>query len=96
MWFAYDSLARSWRPFTGKHYDLARKVSSYWVNFIKNGNPNGKDYIGEELPEWKAFTESNEFVMEFTDRPVQSSVRVDPLMKFRIRYTLEEKSEIII
>lgn len=24
LWFAYDSLARSWRPFTGKHYDLAR------------------------------------------------------------------------
>lgn len=96
MWFAYDSLARSWRPFTGKHYDLARKVSSYWINFIKNGDPNGKDNIGEELPEWKAFTESNEFVMEFTDRPVRSAVKVDPLMKFRIRYTLEEKSEIII
>ena len=21
MWFAYDSLARCWRPFTGRHYD---------------------------------------------------------------------------
>ncbi len=27
LWFAYDSLGRSWRPFVGKHYDLARKIS---------------------------------------------------------------------
>ena len=27
MWFACDSLARCWRPFTGKHYDLARQQS---------------------------------------------------------------------
>lgn len=61
MWFAYDSLARCWRPFTGRHYDLARQVSSYWVNFVKNGNPNGTDTIGEELPEWKSYTAENDF-----------------------------------
>ncbi len=88
MWFAYDSLARCWRPFTGKHYDLARQVSSYWANFVKTGNPNGKDTAGEELPEWKSFTAENEFVMEFTDRPMESAVKADPLMKFRIDYTL--------
>lgn len=88
MWFAYDSLARCWRPFTGKHYDLARQVSSYWVNFVKTGNPNGKDTIGEELPEWKNFTAENEFVMEFTDKPEKSGIKTDPVMKFRIDYTL--------
>lgn len=88
MWFAYDGLARCWRPFTGKHYDLARQVSSYWVNFVKNGDPNGVDTIGETLPEWKSFTAENEFVMEFADRPVESGVKVDPVMKFRIDYTL--------
>lgn len=88
MWFAYDSLARCWRPFTGKHYDLARKVSSYWVNFVKTGDPNGMDIIGEALPRWEAFTADNEFVMEFTDVPAKSEKKVDPLMKFRIDYTL--------
>ena len=89
MWFAYDGLARCWRPFTGKHYDLARQVSSYWVNFVKTGDPNGKDTIGEELPRWESFTADNEFVMEFTDVPARSERKVDPLMKFRIDYTLQ-------
>jgi len=90
MWFAYDGLARCWRPFTGKHYDLARQISSYWVNFVKTGDPNGKDTIGEELPRWESFTADNEFVMEFTDGPAKSERKVDPLMKFRIDYTLQK------
>lgn len=90
MWFAYDGLARCWRPFTGKHYDLARQVSSYWVNFVKTGNPNGTDTFGNPLPEWKSFTRENAFVMEFTDQPEQSAVAIDPLMQFRIDYTLNK------
>lgn len=88
MWFAYDSLARCWRPFKGKHYDLARQMSSYWINFVKTGDPNGTDTIGEELPEWKSFDPQNQFVMEFTDVPQKSHVEIDPLMKFRISHTL--------
>lgn len=90
MWFAYDSLARCWRPFTGKHYDLSRQISSYWANFVRTGDPNGKDTIGEELPRWESFTAENEFVMEFTDKPRKSEIRVDPIMKFRIDYTLKK------
>lgn len=92
MWFAYDGLARCWRPFTGKHYDLARQVSSYWVNFVKTGNPNGKDTIGEELPRWESFTAENVFVMEFADVPAKSEKKVDPLMKFRIDHTLQNQT----
>ena len=33
----------------GRHYDLARKMSSYWVNFIKTGDPNGVDFSEEQL-----------------------------------------------
>lgn len=65
------------------------QVSSYWVNFVKNGNPNGTDTIGEELPEWKSYTAENDFVMEFTDKPAESRVKIDPLMKFRIDDTLQ-------
>lgn len=93
MWFAYDSLARCWRPFTGKHYDLARQISSYWVNFVKNGDPNGRDTFGEELPAWEPFRAENEFVMEFRDKPEKSEVKVDPLMRFRIDYTLQRGGE---
>jgi para-nitrobenzyl esterase len=49
----FDSLGNSWRPFEGKHYDLARQVTSYWTNFVKMGDPNGVDYNGNPLPERK-------------------------------------------
>lgn len=88
LWFAYDSLARSWRPFVGKHYDLARQVSSYWVNFIKTGNPNGKDNFGNKLPQWKAFTPENQFIMGFRDVPEENYTYTDKLMKFRIDFAL--------
>ena len=89
LWFAYDSLARSWRPFEGKHYDLARQISSYWVNFVKNGNPNGEDVFGYRLPEWKRFTADNSFLLRFKDAPQQHTVKEDELMKFRIRFARE-------
>ncbi len=50
-WFVFRTLQRAWRPFTGVDYDFALKVSAYWVNFAKTGNPNGKG-----LPEWTPFT----------------------------------------
>lgn len=90
MWFAYDSLARCWRPFTGKHYDLARQVSSYWVNFVKTGDPNGTDTFGNPLPEWKSFTPENQFMMLFEDVPQESERTTDPLMKMRMDLTLKD------
>ncbi len=57
LWFFFETLAKSWRPFTGRHYDLARKMCDYLCNFIKTGNPNGTGTDGEELPEWKPYTE---------------------------------------
>ncbi len=86
LWFAYDSLGRSWRPFEGKHYDLARQVSSYWVNFVKNGNPNGTDTFGNQLPKWNAFTKEGLSVMKFTDKPEESKANMDAVMKFRMDY----------
>ena len=81
MWFAYDALARCDRPFTGKHYDLARQISSYWTNFVKTGDPNGKDTAGFELPKWESFTSENDFLMLFTDEPKKSPLKTDEKMK---------------
>ena len=38
------------RPWTDLDRQVADTLSSYWVNFATNGNPNGKG-----LPEWPAF-----------------------------------------
>ena len=52
LWFAFETLAKCWRPFTGKHYDLARRMCTYWTNFAKYGDPNGMDSDGTPLPQW--------------------------------------------
>ena len=90
LWFAYDSLGRSWRPFSGKHYDLSRKVSSYWVNFVKKGDPNGSDHFGEPLPEWKPFDEAEQFMLLIGNEPAKRDAKIDPLMQLRIDRTLED------
>ena len=90
LWFAYDALGRSWRPFTGKHYDLAREVSSYWINFIKTGDPNGQDHFGNELPKWDHYTDEQPARMHFTDHAACETVPENPVMKFRIANQLGE------
>jgi len=67
LWFFFETLAKCWRPFTGKHYDLARQMCDYWVNFIRNGDPNGLDSQDKELPLWPAVTTDNPYRMVFTD-----------------------------
>ncbi len=59
LWFMFETLAKCWRPFTGVHYDLARKMCSYWTNFVKNGDPNGKDIDGSDMPLWEKYNDEN-------------------------------------
>lgn len=71
LWFFFETLAKCWRPFVGRHYDLARQMCNYWANFIKTGNPNGKDADGKEMPVWKPYNDKCRNEMEFTiDGPV--------------------------
>ena len=56
LWFWFETLAKCWRPFTGKHYDLARQMCNYWANFIRSGDPNGPDADGREMPRWAPYT----------------------------------------
>jgi len=37
-----------WRQYNAGDYELSEVMSSYWVNFMKTGNPNG-----EGLPTWE-------------------------------------------
>ncbi len=88
LWFMFDSLANSWRPFEGKHYDLARQVASYWVNFVKCGNPNGDgtDYNGNPLPEWKAFRHDEKNAIRFLDAATPVVLQEDPVIEFRLDF----------
>lgn len=66
LWFFFESLAKCWRPFIGKHYDLARQMCNYWANFIKSGNPNGEDADGQPMPVWIPYTDEQPAEMVFT------------------------------
>ncbi|MBN2425315.1 MAG: carboxylesterase family protein [Calditrichaceae bacterium] len=61
--YVFDNLNKSPRPWTQEDQKIAQIMSSYWVNFITTGNPNG-----EGLPEWPSYSESPEKIMELGDK----------------------------
>ena len=66
LWFWFETLAKCWRPFVGRHYDLARQMCDYFCNFIRTGDPNGTDANGEQLPSWLPWTDADPCAMRFT------------------------------
>ena len=58
LWYMFNTLGRSWRPFTEADYALSEQMMDYWTNFAKYGNPNGKDVDGE----WKPSTYASPYM----------------------------------
>lgn len=85
LWFFFETLAKCWRPFVGKHYDLARQMCNYWAYFIKNGDPNGLDATGKAMPRWDAYTKGNPACIVFADTAYQKAVTGDDLTRFLVR-----------
>jgi len=76
LWFFFDNIDKCWRPFMGRHHDLARQMCNYWVNLAKTGDPNGNDVDGTKMPEWKPYGQvRNE--MEFTSNGPVACVNDD-------------------
>jgi len=63
--YAYDNLKFVNRPWQASDHRLAETMSGYWVNFIKTGNPNGKN-----MPHWPAYDADKKNVMLFNENPV--------------------------
>ena len=85
LWFEFETLSKCWRPFKGKHYDLARHMCNYWTNFARNGNPNGLDADGTPMPQWTPFTMTSPLAMEFFDVPAMEK-RQSKIRKLLIDY----------
>jgi para-nitrobenzyl esterase len=90
LWFWFETLAKCWRPFTGKNYDLARKMCNYWANFIRSGDPNGNDADGAPMPEWTAFTDTNPVYMTLYDEPKAEAKPASELMDFLVNIVLDK------
>ena len=57
--YAYGNLKFVNRPWEAADHRLANTMSSYWVNFITSGNPNGKG-----LPQWRRYVISTKKIMK--------------------------------
>lgn len=86
LWFFFETLAKCWRPFVGKHYDLARQMCNYLANFIRSGDPNGKDSTGEDMPQWDRYTAEAPYGMVFGDKAEFVKEEPNDLMKFLVKH----------
>lgn len=93
LWFFFETLAKCWRPFVGRHYDLARKMCNYWVNFIKTGDPNGPDADGSPMPEWKPYTKEAPCEMRFTSHGPEVSFEKETPFKALLIEKVKERLE---
>ncbi|GMQ29219.1 carboxylesterase/lipase family protein [Algoriphagus confluentis] len=75
--YALHTLKNWNRPFEQVDYDLEKIMSTYWVNFVKSGNPNGSD-----LPEWPVFDPANPLVIELGPEVKTRAMPFWPQMKF--------------
>jgi len=62
--FALHTLSKWNRPWKYSDYAVEKFMSTYWVNFVKTGNPNDNG-----LPEWKKY-DASQPIMELTEKPV--------------------------
>jgi len=83
LWYVFDHLDQvpwHWRAADRK---LADEMSSYWVNFAKTGNPNGR-----RLPPWPPFGNLDRKVLYLGDPIAAGSVaNVDSLSTLDAVYT---------
>jgi para-nitrobenzyl esterase len=63
--YALHSLKKWNRSWQKTDYYLENTMSSYWVNFAKTGNPNGKD-----LPLWEAYNKETGVILEIGDKVI--------------------------
>jgi len=62
LWYVFDHLNQAPWHWSKADRKLAEEMSSYWVNFAKSGNPNGRS-----LPVWPAFTPTDNKVLYLSD-----------------------------
>jgi len=74
--YIFETLSQSpWRPFRNLDHALARQMSSYWIGFIKHGDPNGVS-----LPVWEAVSDGQPFVLNLGDE-APSALSIDEAVR---------------
>lgn len=81
--YVFQTLTRSFRPYTGFDYDLSLELSSFWSNFIKTGNPNG-----EGLPYWAPYTKEQPEVYEIDKKRQMKQLHLNEQQEFLKMFNL--------
>ncbi|WP_406143731.1 carboxylesterase/lipase family protein [Streptomyces sp. NBC_01012] len=79
--YVFGNPAGGTGAWTDEDHEIARTLSSYWINFVATGDPNGSG-----LPHWPAFSPNAGSVMEtgahFRPIPVAEPDRTDFWLRF--------------
>ncbi len=67
--YVFEHLKASDPRVTKSDLEISNDMATYWTNFAKYGDPNGKS-----VPEWKPFSDSDPAVMYFSGKPHMGSV----------------------
>jgi para-nitrobenzyl esterase len=70
----YGGTANSGWTFEPGDQQLSEQMTSYWVNFMRTGNPNGNDVNGQTLPLWPPYAFGTEPFIQF-DEPISTGNR---------------------
>lgn len=60
--YVFGALTQSGRVFTAADHDVSRQLQTYWINFMKTGDPNAGD-----LPHWPKVGGSEALIMRLGD-----------------------------
>lgn len=90
LWFFFETLAKCWRPFVGRHYDLARQMCDYWCNFIRTGNPNGAGTAEKALPFWDTLNPQAPRAMYFGQDSRLIEAPAGDVMDLAVRHAVRE------
>jgi len=84
--FVFNTLNARWgapAEATPAEKELARMMNTYWTNFAKTGNPNGKD-----LPNWSLYDTQKEEILDI-DLEGKAILKPDPR---KARFNVIEKA----
>ena len=78
MIYAYRNVPKNSKNYDQKDYELEKTISTYWLNFVKYGNPNGDESSADVnstdsaasafLPLWQTYSQSGGFLLELGEK----------------------------
>jgi para-nitrobenzyl esterase len=74
--YVFQNLDASKPETTKSDIEISEAMATYWTNFAKHGNPNGKG-----VPDWTAFSNENKAVMYFEQTPHMGVVPSEASLK---------------